>query len=250
MMLDRRPGGRRARYADAGRRLATAQKATAGVPAYLRFVNRRLGGRLAALSFAVGLRPSQVTSLSAVVTVGGLAVAVLWHPSLAVAVTATVLLLFGYALDSADGQLARVRGGGTPAGEWLDHVVDAPKTAALHLAVLAELVRFRGLDVRDAYVAVPVGFLLVSTTFFFGMMLRDQLIRTREPAHRGKGSVVRSFALLPFDYGTLCLSFVLLPWPDAFRWAYGLLFAATVAFAARGLCRTYRLLGSMAEPGR
>ena len=52
------------------------------------------------------------------------------------------LLVVGYAFDAADGQLARLRGGGIIAGEWLDHMVDAIKVASLHLAVLVGLYRF------------------------------------------------------------------------------------------------------------
>ena len=50
--------------------------------------------------------------------------------------------MLGYALDSADGQLARLRGGGSLTGEWLDHVIDSFKISTLHLAVLVMAYRF------------------------------------------------------------------------------------------------------------
>ena len=56
-------------------------------------------------------------------------------------VVVSLLLILGYALDSADGQLARLLGGGTPEGEWLDHVIDSAKLATIHLAVLVSLYR-------------------------------------------------------------------------------------------------------------
>src|SRR4051812_44202085 len=93
------------------RRLSAAQKGAAGAPAYSRFVNRPAGRVLAALAHRAGLTPNAVTGLSAVVTLSGLVLLVtvrpLWWEGPAVA----ALLLLGYALDSADGQLARLRGG-------------------------------------------------------------------------------------------------------------------------------------------
>ncbi|MFP3386663.1 CDP-alcohol phosphatidyltransferase family protein, partial [Tritonibacter sp. SIMBA_163] len=82
----------------------------------------------------------------------------------------------GYAFDSADGQLARLRGGGTPAGEWLDHVVDSIKTTALHLAVLIGW--YRHYDVTDVrLLLIPIGFTLVASVFFFVQIVTDQLRR-------------------------------------------------------------------------
>jgi phosphatidylglycerophosphate synthase len=46
----------------------------------------------------------------------------------------TVVLVLGYALDAADGQLARLRGGGSSLGEWLDHMIDSAKVVGPHLA--------------------------------------------------------------------------------------------------------------------
>src|SRR6185436_886779 len=107
-----------------------------------RFVNRKIGRVLAAGSYQLGLTPNAVTGISALFSAAAIAIIACLSPSVGVGVLVAVLLLLGYAFDSADGQLARLRGGGSPAGEWLDHVVDSIKVVALHLAVLIGWFRF------------------------------------------------------------------------------------------------------------
>src|SRR5690554_2860599 len=108
-------------------RLASAQKPGRGAPPYSRWVNRRLGRWLAAAAFLARLTPDAVTAISALTTLSGLVLVALVAPTWWLGPLVAFLLLLGYALDSADGQLARLRGGGTKSGEWLDHVVDAAK---------------------------------------------------------------------------------------------------------------------------
>ena len=124
----------RGTYADAMRAPRLAQKASRNAPAYSRWVNRPLGRRIAAPAYVAGITPDQVTGISACLTFAGIA-GRRHEPGLP-GRGRRVLLVMGYAFDSADGQLARLRGGGTPRGEWLDHVMDSAKNAAVHLAVL------------------------------------------------------------------------------------------------------------------
>ena len=124
-------------FVEAHRRLAAAQKGHArGAPAYSVYLNRRLGRVLAAAAFRWGWTPNQVTAVSAAHTFVGiallLALPVQWWSGVIVA----LLLVLGYAWDSADGQVARLRGGGSLAGEWLDHFVDAIKIASTFVADL------------------------------------------------------------------------------------------------------------------
>jgi phosphatidylglycerophosphate synthase len=229
-------------------RLGRAQKSNVGVPAYLRFVNRRLGGWLALLAYRLGATPTQVTAVSAAVSLVGLVVLVLAAPGWGTAVVVGLALTAGYALDSADGQLARLQGSGTPAGEWLDHVVDCVRILLLHAAVLVSLYRFRADygDPPDAVLLVPLAFGVVNVTLYFATMLSDQIRRRADrpiPAP-GSGSVARSFVLLPTDNGMLCLVFFLLGAPPAFLWAYGLLLAYNALFTARNVVVTYGRLTS------
>lgn len=222
-------------------RLAAAQKPRAQTPAYLRYVNRRLGGYVAAGGYAVGRTPDQLTLVSGALTTAGALVVALVPPSWASGALAAVLMLAGYAVDSADGQLARLRGGGSPAGEWLDHVVDVAKTCGIHVAVA--VAAYRHADLPAAALLVPMLFLTASVTAFFATMLRDQLLRARGAAGQpGSDSLVRALLLLPIDHGVLCLAFLLLGAPGTFAAAYAVLTVLTVVFTARVLVRCHRAL--------
>ncbi len=224
--------------------LAARQKSSKGAPAYSRWVNRGMGRRLAAAADVVGLTPNAVTGMSAVATFGAVALLALVPPTPAVSVTIGVLLVLGYALDAADGQLSRLQGTGSRAGEWLDHVVDATKTASLHLAVLVGAYRF--LDLPDVWMLVPLAYSVVSCVFFFAMTLTDQLRRAAQ--HRegqfmaadGTSSTWYSLAVLPTDYGVLCVVLGLVAWPTVFWPVYTLLCAATGGFLLLALPKWYR----------
>jgi len=224
--------------------LAGRQKTVKGAPAYSRFVNRRMGRHLAAWAYRAGLTPNQVTALSAVCS--GLAIAGLFAfaPSWLLGIAVAALFVLGYALDSADGQLSRLRGGGSPAGEWLDHMVDSAKICLLHLAVLVCL---RRTDLDGRWLAVPAGYLVVNVLWFSGLLLTQFL---RE-ANRGtapvvaNASVVRSLIVLPTDFGVVCLVFLLLGAPRVFLAGYGLLGLANLLFLGASLVVWYRDLSGM-----
>lgn len=232
------------------RELESAQKSPKGVSVYARYVNRPLGRVFAALSFSLGLTPNQVTLVSAAASLAGIAVVAVVAPTAVTGVVVAVLLLAGFALDSADGQLARLRRAGSAAGEWLDHIVDCVKHTALHLAVLIAFYRFFELSSPIWYL-VPMGFLLVALTTFVGGLLTEQLKRrtVREASRTPEGtdpdprpSTLRAVALLPADYGTLCLLFVLLGAERLFLVAYTGLFAVNAVLVVAFLVKWYREL--------
>ena len=223
-------------------RLATAQKPGRGSPPYSRWVNRRLGRLLGAAAYQLGMTPNQVTILSAVFTFTALVLVFVVTPAWWLGVLVAVLLLFGYALDSADGQLARLRGGGSKSGEWLDHVVDATKIGVMHSAVLVSFYRFSG--ERTWALAVPLVFMVASFVFFFGMILTDQLRRSAaleagrtysKPS--GKGGGFQTVVAIPTDYAILCLAFVLLGGHTLFLVVYTLLAIAQTLITAAVLVR-------------
>lgn len=233
-----------ARHRHALDRLGSAQKSSASVPAYLRFVNRPLGGRIAAVGFGLGATPNQLTAISAACSFGALAWLALAAPTWPVSIAIALLLLVGYAFDSADGQLSRVRGGGTPAGEWLDHVVDVAKTATFHAAVAVSLFRFPGGTARG-WLLLPLGFLILHVTFFFAMMLRDQLGARPKKVPGASAPLVTAVLLLPLDYGTLAAVIALRAEPTLFLLGYGGLGAVLAVFCLRSLPKAYR---SLAHP--
>ncbi|SNR52066.1 CDP-alcohol phosphatidyltransferase [Haloechinothrix alba] len=232
-------------------RLRDAQKSTKGAPAYSRFINREAGRVLAAAAFTANLTPNRVTAISAVFTFGGIGLIATAPPTPLLGLAVAAALVLGYALDAADGQLARLRGGGTPEGEWLDHVVDSIKISALHLAVLIAL--YRHFDVTTEFLLVPLGFHLVAAVMFFTMILNEQLRRRhttpdRVAAETGS-SPVRSLLVLPTDYGVLCLLFVTLGFARVFPIGYAALFVANAAFLAAALVKWYKDVSALGRAG-
>lgn len=204
------------RISEAITELKNAQKSSRGAAAYSRFVNRPLGRILAAVAHVLGLSPNNVTVISACVTFSGIAVLVLVEPSWWSSLLVSLLLVLGYALDSADGQVARLQKRSSPEGEWLDHMVDALKMGSIHTAVLISLFRFS--DLGRTWLLVPVIAQIVASVFFFGMILTDllrriyllqhpegQLRRSNEPSATNS---LYSLAVLPADYGFLCVVFL------------------------------------------
>lgn len=230
-------------FTESVRALRVAQKSNRGAPLYSRLVNRPSGRILAALAYRLGLSPNQVTGISACFTFAGVALVALVPPSPALAALIALLLMIGYALDSADGQLARLLGGGSPAGEWLDHVCDSAKLATIHLAVLVSLYRFADLP-TELLLLVPLCYSAVDTMHFFGFILTDSLRRPSGPvlatADRGRPSVVRAVLTAPTDYGILCLVFFTLAWPEVFLVAYGIMLLGTAGYVLLALPKWYR----------
>ena len=240
-------------YREALARTTSAQKTSKAAPAYSRYVNRAAGRRLAAVAYKLGLSPTQVTLISGAFTFLGIICLAVFRPSFALGVLVTASLLFGYALDSADGQLARLTGTSSLAGEWLDHMVDATKLASMHLAVLISVFRFDHLS-SNAYLLVPLGFSIVQSVLFFGMILNDQLRRVtqattgRPTPGPQRTSTLRSLLVAPTDYGLVCGVFLLLGWQTGFLVAYAALFVAHVAFLALASVKWYRDIAALSQP--
>ncbi|GAA3574417.1 CDP-alcohol phosphatidyltransferase family protein [Microlunatus spumicola] len=214
--------------------LRGAQKSARGGPPYSIFVNRPLGRVLAALAFQAGLTPNQVTALSALATFVGVGFLAAAPATWLTGVVVAVLLVLGYALDSADGQLARLRGGGSLQGEWLDHTVDSLKVVVVHLAVLVTW--YLHLDLATGWLLVPLAFAVASSVHFFGMILVDLLARATRaelalpaPVKTSPGAST-ALLKLPTDYGVFCLATVLLGAHALFVGVYTLLAVATVGY--------------------
>ncbi|MFD7609930.1 CDP-alcohol phosphatidyltransferase family protein [Streptomyces sp. NPDC059828] len=227
-------------------RLKSAQKSAKGVSLYSRFVNRPAGRYLAAGAYRMGLTPNQVTLISAGFSFAAVLVVAFAQPTWAVGFLVWLGLAVGFAFDSADGQLARLRGGGSAAGEWLDHVVDCAKLTALHTAVLIAFYRHPGHfgTAADGWLLVPLGFQLAAVVTFFGGLLTEKLKPKAGPGQGAGPSTVRAVALLPVDHGVFCLVFLLLG-GGAFRWVYTGLAVAAALFLVAFLAKWFRELSAV-----
>lgn len=234
--------------AESYRQLAYAQKGHArGAPAYSVYVNRRIGRALAAGAHGVGLTPNQVSMVSAAHSFVAIGLIALAPASVSTGMVIALLLILGYAWDSADGQVARLRGGGSPQGEWLDHFIDALKISSLHIAVLVGLYRILPPE-RAWLLVVPALFAIVASTTFTAMLLNDALKGKYSVAsthERGGGTLLRSLLVMPTDFGLVCLAFVMWGWTPAFLAVYGLLMLAGAGFLILAAVKWFREMGSL-----
>jgi phosphatidylglycerophosphate synthase len=196
------------------------------------------------------MTPNGATVISALLSGGGIAWLALGTPSLLMGVGVAVLLAGGYVMDSVDGQLARLRGGGSVRGEWLDHTIDCFKTATLHLAVLICWYHHPPID-NDAALLVPLLYEVVQVVTYFGFIVMPYL-RANDPGRATPAAAptenpLRTWLILPTDYGFLCWTFILLAWPAVFFWAYAALAALGAALLALGLRKWWGELGRIDE---
>jgi phosphatidylglycerophosphate synthase len=232
-------------FAEALRRLSCAQKSSKGVSLYSRYVNRPVGRVLAAGAYRIGLTPNQVTLISAAFSFAGVAAVAFVAPGWPLAVGVYLALAVGFAFDSADGQLARLRRESSAAGEWLDHVVDCAKVTALHAAVLVSFYRFFDLP-GDGWLLLPLAFQFSAVLTFFGTVLTEKLLP--KPGATGAASppsMVRAVALLPVDHGVFCAVFLLLGDRRLFLGGYLAFCAAYALFLAAFLLKWFRALSAV-----
>jgi phosphatidylglycerophosphate synthase len=236
----RKSRNRFSRYRETLSGLDSAQKPGNGVPAYTRWVNRRLGRYAAAAAHVFHWTPNAVTALSATFSLAAITLLVLVDPQPWLGIAVAVLLATGYLLDSADGQVARLQRAGSPAGEWLDHVVDALRTPAIHLAVLVGL---WNQDQPSWLLAVALGYCLVSVVEFMSQILAEQLVK-QHPAPAPTvptptTGTARSFLLLPTDNGTFCWIFLGWGFPPLFMVVYTTMFATNLIHTLISMRRKY-----------
>lgn len=238
----------RATFGEGLEALRAAQKPSRGTAAYSRHVNRPAGRYVAAAANTRGMTPNQVSVVSALFSFSGIALLAIVRPSVGLGILVALLLAVGYVLDSVDGQLARLSGGGSVSGEWLDHTIDTVKTTTLHLAVLVSWYRFDWTE-GDAWLLVPLGFTVVAVVTYFGILIMPTL-RPRQPAAQpGTEHPLRQFLLLPQDYGFQCWMFVLLGWTQVFAAVYTTVFACCAALLAVALRKWWRELRAIDAGG-
>lgn len=230
-------------------RLRSAQKPSVGTAAYSRFVNRPAGRYVAAAGHSVGMTPNQATVVSALLSGTGILLIAAAPRGVWLGPVVAALLALGYVMDSVDGQLARLSGGGSKSGEWLDHTVDCFKTSTLHLAVLISWYRFPVAD-SDWVLLVPVAFEVVAMATYFGLILMPTLRpKTTAGAGTGEENPLRKWVLLLVDYGVVCWVFVLFGLDRLFLVGYSALAVAAALALALALRKWWQELRQLdAQP--
>jgi phosphatidylglycerophosphate synthase len=226
-------------------KLSVAQKSRDGALPYTLFVNRPTGRFLAIVAYKLNLTPNQITVISFVSTIIGLLyVVIIGYQSLLGVIISTLMLLLGYSLDSADGQLARLNNLKSSAGEYLDHVFDSIKIPFFHISVVMVILR----SIQDINFTILFFLLLISVIAsgkFFSSEIKEKILTLKgKHSLHYTTSLKKSFLLLPFDYGVLCFIFILTPFnlllPVYLIW--GLLF---LVFFILSFARGYRQLSNL-----
>lgn len=242
---------RQAPWRDIVSALAGAQKSNRNVAAYSRFINRPFGRVLAATAYKLGMTPNQVTAVSACFSFAGIALLAFGPGQVWTGVVVSLLLIVGYALDSADGQVARLSGGGSGAGEWLDHVIDCTKMSSFHLAVAVLWFRHLG-QWPLLSVAIPLVFSIQAAVWFFAIILTELLGRV-DAATRGTtpekqpSSPLNTLIMVPADYGFLALTMLLLGFTTVWRIGYAALMIYNVLLLLVQLVRWYRRVAALSR---
>lgn len=233
-------------YSQALYLLTAAQKPGHGVPAYTRWVNRRLARFAAAAAANRGISANAVTMISAAFSAAAIICLAVAPASAWLGGVIATLLAAGYVLDSADGQVARLTGSSSLAGEWLDHVVDSVRVPAIHLAVLVGIWQTGMLPLWTCW--IPLAYAVTSAGHFMSQILAEQLLRNHASSSQAPAGTLRSWLVLPTDLGTLCWVFVLWGNPGLFIAAYGGLFLLQFVVVVASVRRKYRtLLGSTVQ---
>lgn len=199
-----------------------------------RAFSQPLGAVLASLAARCSLSPNAVTLLALATSLAGAAMYASRDGATATW-TAAVLLQLGYALDCADGQLARVTGRTSRLGGWLDVYCDHVAIAGLSFALLFHLVARAdgiGLPVSAAFLLV-----LLYTAGRTGSLYSSNLAsvwRRNAPAGvpDGRSFPRRAFGVLVDTPTALLAVCVLREWPDALL-AY--LLAGGLLYVVHGL---------------
>lgn len=235
--------GERASARQVWNALRSSNKQNDGVLPYTQYINRPIGRLIAFAAYYAGASPNLVTVISFSLSAIAIGLVFLLSPlGVAEAVTLVAILLLAYAVDSADGRLARLCGVAGAQGEWLDHVLDIIKVTALHGACLFMFTNSKYADVGVLFLANVV-ILAAAVATFFSPILRDKLDPSKYAAGNLKSSA--RALLLPFDYGVFCLIFLLTPWPDVFSLIYLIWGAGLVLKLVAALIKSGRRLAGL-----
>ncbi len=143
---------------------------------YTRIINRPLGLYLAKrLTF---FSPDAVTLAAFAI----LTIACILLPKLANTWWAFIIwpmLVLNYALDSADGQLARVQGSQSLRGEWLDHTLDGTRIVLINCAFLVAVVLSSDFKLIHIGMTAFVICILSQVTIYVASNFRVFILKTR-----------------------------------------------------------------------
>lgn len=210
------------------RNLRLSQKKGTGTPLYTRFVNRWLGQVFASIFAKWNASPNTISYISAIISLGTY-ISFLFITDLSIyhSLILYFLLVIGFALDSADGLVARLLSKQSVKGEWLDHSFDAIKIPLGH--GVAFLLIINGIEL-SIYMQLFLLLILVAASSQFLSNILKGVLRDKKDTKdshtkehtfdiRSK-SFIRSVLTLPLDYGLFMIFFIFTPYIDLFYKIY------------------------------
>ncbi len=192
--------------------LSRSQKKGAGTPAYTRFINRFLGRLIASFLAEFNISPNTISVVSGLITISSFILFLIiptitfWHSLILV-----LLLYFGYALDSADGQLARLLKKQSKHGDWLDHTFDAVKIPLSQgVAAFYIVTNLTFLSTKHIIFYLMI-ISLACANYMSGILKSKLLVSNNKSFYNDKSkssNIFRSFITLPLDYGIFISMFL------------------------------------------
>ncbi|MTI95310.1 MAG: CDP-alcohol phosphatidyltransferase family protein [Firmicutes bacterium] len=170
---------------------------------YTRYVSRKFAMLFTALFFKLNISPNIVTVLSAVFALSGAGVLFLPVGSVSSAIIMLIFLQVSYALDSADGQLARLLDKPSPIGAWFDLLMDRITGFLVTAALLYwywEQDMFSGFP---QFYGIFVFVMFANLTFSYATNLKGLVIKAKPGP--GKSSLLKELVLAPSDTGIFYL---------------------------------------------
>ena len=169
---------------------------------FSRLVSDRVGTIIAALAEPLNIHPSVLTLGNLALGVAGSALVVLGDGAKAISVTGLVGIILwqlAYALDCADGQLARATGRTSASGARLDTFVDLAVQTSVLVAIASVVEQW-------SHPPTPLVVILVGTWYvnFIGY-LHDRIDAKAVPSLLPSGSALVSVVKLSRDYGFVAL---------------------------------------------
>lgn len=157
----------------------------------------------------LGVTPDTVTLLSASTLIGSAALVAATKGSVWSIVAFLVLAQVGYALDGADGILARVTGTATRFGAWLDLTLDRIVHVTIFCLLMLAFLPLEGdRSATSAYMAPFLVLLVLSLGYHNATNLRSLMFKRPEDAEGGSTrlralSLAKSVITTSCDFGLL-----------------------------------------------
>jgi len=222
--------------------LRDLQKGSKGTPAYTRYINRWFGKVFASFLGCFKVSPNAISLTSGLLTIIAFVSFLLFKEiTFLTSFLLVILLLFAYALDSADGQLARLLKKQSKKGEWLDHTLDAIKIPFGHGVAIILIVQKTDFE---GFLLIFYLFLLsLASARFFSNILKTKLIDYKskpEKKDNPRIDLLRSILLLSGDYAVFISFFTLTFNPKLFFITYTVWGFLTIFLSIIGLLKTWR----------